>query len=159
MNPPISIKTFNPWPYALLGFFVLFISLIVFFIVFAVGQDMELVQPDYYEKEMSYQQQIDRENRTRSVRDEVAITYDPQGRAVGIRLPLEHVRKKLTGSIQFYRPSDSRLDHEVALDPGLDGRQRVTVAALTAGLWNLRMLWQVDGVEYFTKRTVIIAAR
>ena len=52
MNPSHPKKSLNPWPYAVIGFFVVFISLIVIFIVFSLGQEIQLVRPDYYEEEI-----------------------------------------------------------------------------------------------------------
>ena len=155
MNKSPAQSKFNPWPYALMGFFALFISLIVLFIVFALGQDMQLVRPDYYEEEMRYQQQIDRENRTLRVQDEVAVRYDPRGQVVGVKLPVRHAGRAM-GRIEFYRPSNERLDHEVALQVGPDGHQTVPVAGLAVGLWNLHVFWEVDGEEYYTKQAVVI---
>jgi hypothetical protein len=159
MNPKAESQPFNPWPWALIAFFVFFVSLVAAFITFAVRQDMDLVREDYYEQEVRYQEQIDRMNRTLPFGNEVAVVYDPAVQAIDIRLPSRHAHEHLTGRIQFYRPSDASLDHDVPLLVGADGRQRIAAGALAGGLWNLQVFWEVNGEEFYTEQTVVIAER
>ena len=157
MNDRAPSPPFNPWPWALIAFFVCFIGLVIAFIVFAVGQDLQLVREDYYEEEIRYQEQIDRLNRTWLVREQVRVAYDAAGQTIDILLPSSHAEENATGRIHFYRPSDASLDHEVALRLGADGRQVVPVSELAGGLWNLHLFWEANGQEYYAKHVVVIA--
>ena len=53
---------FNPWPYALIAFFTVLITVIASFVTWSLRQDMELVGADYYDQEMRFQQRIDRKS-------------------------------------------------------------------------------------------------
>ena len=85
-----TIRT-NPWPYAIIGWFLLFGSGMAAWVVVAVRNDPELVRPDYYEQEIAYQKQIDRLNRTASVRGEVSVAYDYSRNQVTLQLPPTHL--------------------------------------------------------------------
>lgn len=147
----------NPWPYAIMAFFACAITGIVSFVLFANQHRMELVRPDYYEHEMRYQQQIDRVNRTKAVRQQVLANYDSQNANLSITLPKAQVQAGLAGHIQLYRPSDSKLDQEIKLTPDIEGTQRVDTSKLKAGLWKVRISWQVTGQEYYFDQSIVIA--
>ena len=52
MNPNSPSQTnWNPWPWAIIGFFVVFVSCVFSFVIFATHQPMDLVRQDYYEEE------------------------------------------------------------------------------------------------------------
>ena len=95
MSQPTQSR--NPWPIAIIACFILFITGMVVFIVFATRKQMELVRPDYYEEEMRFQQQLDRLNRTRTLSTQVEITYDSEQQSVTIVLPGAHARHSTSG--------------------------------------------------------------
>lgn len=146
----------SPWPIAIATFFALAISFLIAFIVFAVRQREDLVSPDYYEREIRYQSQLDSINRSRSMAANPVVTFEPGQQVIVITLPIGQTRGA-TGNIQLYRPSDARLDRVVplALDPA--GRQRLDARQLRDGLWKIRVQWSAAGQAYFVDQPVIVA--
>ena len=53
-------KPRNPWPYAIIAWFVIFITAMTVWAVVATRNSMDLVRKDYYEEELRHQQQIER---------------------------------------------------------------------------------------------------
>ena len=159
-NSPTSAgQTLNPWPIAIISFFGLAIVGIAGFIVFAARNQMDLVRPDYYDEEIRYQEQLDRANRTRSVKARVAIVYDAVHQCVTLTLPGDHASRRTTGKIHFYRPSDARLDKQVQLAIDRDGVQRMDTGSFQAGLWRVRVYWTVDDQEYYFNESIIVHPR
>jgi len=150
-----TIRT-NPWPYAIIGWFLLFGSGMAAWVVVAVRNDPELVRPDYYEQEIAYQKQIDRLNRTASVRGEVSVAYDYSRNQVTLQLPPTHLSTQLKGQIHFYRPSNAKLDFDLPLDLNPAGAQRVSTSKLQAGLWKVRVSWTSGGQEYFHDQSLVL---
>jgi nitrogen fixation protein FixH len=146
----------NPWPFAIMAFFAVLISCIVAFIIFATRNKMELVNPNYYEDEMRFQQQIDRVTRTRALPAGVAAAYDAKQETITITLPPEHGRLAASGRIELYRPSDSKLDRHLPLALNSNGSQTVDVNAMRSGLWKLRVQWKAGGDEFFFDQSVFI---
>jgi nitrogen fixation protein FixH len=157
MNQPA--KSCNPWPIAIIAFFVVLLTGIVVFIVFATRNKMELVRPDYYEEEIRFQAQLDRLNRTRPLNAQVAIAYDANLRCIRVTLPSAHAHRPTTGRIHFYRPSDASLDREVQLVVNRDGLQQVDTQKLQPGLWRVRIYWRSDDQDYFFDQSIVVGAR
>ncbi len=155
MNP--SRKRRNPWPYAIITYFVIFASALAAWIAYAFRQNMDLVSKDYYQEEVLYQQQLDRVNRTRLLGDEVRVTHDASQRAILITVPAAHARQYVTGRVHLYRPSDAKLDRSVPLSVDSRGHQRIDAQELRAGLWKVRVEWTADGREYFFDQPVVVA--
>ena len=141
----------NPWPYAIIAYFVVFIAGIAAFIAFAVRNDMELVRPDYYDHEIKYQAQIDRLERTSAIQGQLGLDYDASAKAVSLTLPAA-----AAGEVHLYRPSDSKLDRRVKLELDSAGRQRLDVSSLRGGLWRMRVSWTAGGSEYYFEKPLVI---
>lgn len=164
MNPVLSTPlplnerpaSWNPWPWALIGFLALFFTGAVSFIVFAVRQDMDLVRPDYYDQEIRYQEQLDRLERTRRLGPGLRLEERfPEGRVV-FHLPATQSGAAVTGNLKLYRPSNARLDRLVELRPDAAGRQSIPVDGLAPGLWRVQAIWRVDGQEYGADWTLVV---
>lgn len=145
----------NFWPYAIIIYFAVFISGMASWIVFAVRNDMELVRKDYYDHEIKYQDQLDREARTRALARGSGISVSSDARFIRVSVPAEHVKAMEKGQIHLYRPSNSKLDQEIAFQPRADGSQMLNVSDLSAGLWKVRLSWVANGEDYFAEQAVV----
>ena len=152
----------NPWPFAIVGYFVIFITAMGGWITFAVRNDMDLVREDYYEHEIRYQKHIDSVARTAAIRNEVNISCDQNHQLLIISMPKDHVRASdadaITGELHLYRPSDSKLDQRFPLAL-TQGAQSIPVAHLAPGLWKVRLSWNAAGSEYYFDQMIVLAAR
>jgi hypothetical protein len=119
---------------------------------------MELVRPDYYEQEIRFQEQIDREDRTRRLGGEAAIVYDAAREEITIVLPSAHAGRHASGRIEFYRPSDASLDCGLRLAVNAAGVQRVNAKPFRVGLWKVRLFWSVDNQEFFFDRAIVVGS-
>lgn len=144
------------WPFALIAFFAVFIGWLGTFAVIAVRNSMDLIRPDYYEQEVRYQEQIDRENRTARLSDAVQISYDAAAGNVALQLPAAQAAKSPAGTVRFYRPSDASLDREIPLAVNAAGHQVVDTTQLRRGNWKLRVTWRVEGEEFFSDQSIVL---
>lgn len=148
-------KIQNPWPVGLVVFFIIFTSYIVGFVIFSCRQKMDLVREDYYDQEIRFQQQIDRVQRSVPVLADAAINYDRAGDFVTVKLPAVGTHE-ISGTVSFYRPSDAGLDANVKLELDPAGDQSVSVHALRAGLWKVRVQWKTGQQDYFFEKPIVI---
>ncbi len=146
----------SPWPYAIIGWFVLFISGMAAWTVVAVRHDPDLVRTDYYEEEIRFQKQIERVSRTVPVKAEVSIVHEADQHAVAIRLPAAHATGNVAGRIKFYRPSNARLDFERPLTLEGGALQRVSTEGLQTGLWKVQVYWTAGGADYYYDQTLVL---
>lgn len=147
----------NLWPYAIIGFFVVFVSVTVGLVVLSVRNRSELVSTDYYEQELRYQGRMDSASRADAQRTPVAISYETNLHRLTLTLPAEHAALKPTGTVMFYRPSSAGLDHETPLNVDAQGRQQLDTAKLQPGLWKLRINWKAGESEFSHDQGVVVA--
>jgi nitrogen fixation protein FixH len=140
----------NPWPYAIVLYFVVFIAAIVAWIAFAVRNEHELVRSDYYEQEIKFQKDIDGQSRAAGVNIDVSYNSTQQSVTISLPTPAD------SGSIYFYRPSDAKADCQIALALK-DGSQTIDVRDFKDGLWKIRFIWTQAGVEYRHNCSLVFA--
>ena len=147
----------NPWPYAIIGYFALFITGVVVWVTYATRHQDQLTRPDYYEHEIRYQQHIDTVARTAAIRSGVQVEYHLTDKTISLALPGNSA--KTTGTIQLYRPSDARLDKTFPLSLDEHGSQTLNVAGLETGLWKLHLSWTADGTDYYFDQPLVLATK
>ena len=155
MKLPWNSKT-NPWPLAIIAYFIGFMTFTVLIVGYLSHQKMDLVRGDYYDDEIRYQEQLDRLNRTEGIKDQVSVGYDRARDSITVKLPPAEAQMKIDGRIRLYRPSDESLDQEITLALNTDGTQTVDAKPLRAGLWKVRVYWSVNGQDYYFTDSVII---
>ena len=148
-------KRFTLWPYAIIAAIVLFMGYIIYFVIKAMNQDVDLVSKDYYEQEIRYQEHIDKVGRTVAAGD-VALNYNAEAQTILLQLPESLKGQTITGNITFFRPSDDRLDQEVPLQLGRDLSQLIETGDLTKGLWKVRFNFSANNETYYTEETIQI---
>jgi hypothetical protein len=137
-------------------------GIILVFAVFMLGigvmvyrsmtKNIDLVSDNYYEKELKYQDQINKINNTNSLKDGLKISST--GNAVIISYP--EGKNKISGEVTFYKPSDAGSDFKAIIEPGTDMKQVINTEKLTKGLWKVQINWAMDGKDYFNEEKVMI---
>jgi nitrogen fixation protein FixH len=146
----------NLWPVGIIAAFALFVSGTAGLIVMAASQKSDLISADYYEQELKYQQRIDSLTRSEQLETKASAVFDAAQCRIVVTLPAEHVRNRLSGRIQLYRPSQAGMDRLFDLQPDASGVQTLDAAALAPGLWKARVSWTVDRKDYFIDRKIVV---
>ncbi len=133
--------------------FVLFMLTLVLFVTF---QKIDLVSPDYYQKDLTHQSRIDATNRAEALLEKLKFAYLPKQNLLSIGFPKEHLLEDVTGQITLFRPSDASLDQIIKIAPNHSGQQQIKTQRLAKGLWKVTIEWQASGDEYFFSETVYI---
>jgi len=137
------------WGKGILITIIAFVGFMITLVVISVRQDdIHLVAENYYEKEIKYQDQIEREKATAGLEREVLV-FDVQGKALLLDLPVG-----TKGSIQLFRPSDARLDQEFLLDITDEGKTTIPLDKLKSGYWRVQMTWAENGVEFYQEKKI-----
>jgi hypothetical protein len=151
--------TRNLWPLGIILTLVVFFAGTVGLIVMACSQRVDLVSPDYYERELKFQGQIDRVERTHRAPSQASVAYDAAGQCITVSLPADQAGREINGRIELYRPSAAGLDRAVKLAPDGKGVQRLDAAGLAPGLWKVRVSWTVEQQDYFLDEKVVVGAK
>jgi len=147
-------KSRNLWPLGIFAAFGLFFVGMASVVVIAATHRDHLVNDNYYEQELKYQSQIDSAARTE--KSGATITFDSAKSSIFIAVPAAQLAQKFSGTIELYRPSESKLDRKFLLEPMTDGRQMLDVSKLAGGLWLVRVKWNAGGQDYFLEQKIKI---
>jgi len=142
------------WGTGITVFIVFFLLMNVVVIIFAFGEKVDLVTPNYYEKELKYQEEIEAQQKTLDLTEKINVEY--QSEVLIIQLPKKFSVKELEGNILLYRPSDSSKDVKIALQPDSTGTQLVPTAGLSKGFWKVKINWLFENGSYSDEKSIFI---
>jgi len=143
------------WGTGILIVIITFLLAVIAFFIFINNLDINLVEDNYYEKELAYQERIDKINNTSALPGEIKITMQPG--IILIQFPGIDTTPVPIGSIWFYRPSDPKKDFTVPLQLDDSLRQVLDISKIDYGKWIMKMDWDVGGKQYYYEETVIIS--
>lgn len=141
------------WGTGILIGIIVFVIISVTMTIIFMTQDVNLVSDNYYEKSLIYQDEIDKQSRTKSLDEQVKINFN--GKVITISVPSDYSRKDISGEIFFYRPSNPKLDFTLPLQL-VEGNQIIPVERLEKGFWRLKLNWTMDGNGYYNERAITI---
>ena len=124
------------------GFAVMMAS----FLYRAYHAQEDLVTENYYEQEIRYQQQIDKQDNVRRLNG--APSLDLIGNELIVSFPDVFKGERIRGELYLQRPSDARADDRIAFDLEKGDRFHVPVADRMKGLYKVQLEWSA-GEESF----------
>ncbi|KXK54418.1 MAG: cbb3-type cytochrome c oxidase maturation protein CcoH [Chlorobi bacterium OLB5] len=141
------------WGKGIILVFVIFILGIGIMVYKSMTKNIDLVTSNYYEKELKYQEQIDKINNSNRLEEKLKIEFD--GNTVQIIYP-DFPGKLITGEISFYKPSDAKSDFRLPVETGKDMKQVIETAKLSKGMWKVQVNWAMDGKGYFSEEKIMV---
>jgi hypothetical protein len=139
------------------GIFILytgFALLTIGLVVFSMTKKVDLVTDNYYDKELKYQQQIEREKNSNSLDKKIRIEIN--AKELKISFPEFVNPDSVKGTIHFYRPSDSGKDFILNIALEKNKKQRIILSKLDKGIWKLQINWSCNNREYYYEESVFI---
>jgi hypothetical protein len=133
---------------------VVFVVISITMTIIFMTQDVSLVSDNYYEKSLSYQDEIDKQSRTNSLDEQVKINFN--GEIITISVPSDYITKDISGEIFFYRPSNPKLDFKLPLELNEEGNQLILTKSFAKGFWRMKLNWTMDGNGYYNERAISV---
>jgi len=131
------------WGKSIVLCFVLFATFVGIMSYKMASAKIDLVQKDYYQKELDYQIHINRVANSASFKKEKTMTYLPDKQVLQIEFPTP-VRQ---GKITFFRPSDKSLDFTVPIHK--KSLIKYSTANLKKGTWKVQIAWSDGALDYY----------
>lgn len=132
--------------------FISFAAFIGVLVVVCMRQDVNLVSKNYYTDELAYEQQIVRINNTSQLSEKPSI-----GVVNGvIEVQFNQFNSLDKGELKLFRPSDVRLDRQFTLQSSAGTAQQFDVSKLPGGMYRLKMLWSMNGKEYYVEDMITL---
>jgi hypothetical protein len=147
-------KKFN-WGHGLFIFITLFMANLLYLVSLCFNTEFDLVSKDYYEKEIAYQEQIERHKNTSALSADVKFALDKSAELLNIELPKEYESESVPLLLYLYKPDDAGLDRKFQLTAE-HAQASFQTADLKQGLWHIQLSWEKDGKGYFTESSIYI---
>ena len=133
------------WGNAIAIFFVIFLSLAIYFISFALRQNKDLVSENYYNKGADYTKQIHINERSYFFKDSLIINSDDKN--IEFLFCDSIVNHTNTVFVDFYRPSGKKFDYKVKFEthtpPFLVDKSKIE-----NGRYIITMSWKMNNIDY-----------
>ncbi|MEO9802169.1 MAG: FixH family protein [Reichenbachiella sp.] len=142
------------WGKSIILAFVLFAALIITMVVISMKHDVNLVAQNYYEEELAYQDQIDRMQNFKDLKDKPMIVKS--GNLIVLSFPAELAGQIETGEIHFFRPSDHAIDKKIELKLDDEFKQSFPMSVFGKGLWRTKLSWTAANKEYFSEQRIVL---
>ncbi|KAA5541162.1 FixH family protein [Adhaeribacter rhizoryzae] len=157
MNTPTVNSRKSGWflPYVITGAFICFMSYIIFFVTQAMRSEVNLVSKDYYQQELDYQKHIEVMNRTAAQNQAVTVAAPAGTNQVILNMAVE-ANEKITGTINFFRPSDGSQDFQVPLKLNESQNQVLNTEKLSKGLWRVKVNYNRGNQHYYNETQITL---
>jgi nitrogen fixation protein FixH len=141
------------WGYRITIAFILFAAFIGYIVIRASTTKNELVDSNYYEQEMKYQNVMNEKQNTANLNQKPVINQ--QGENIVISFPDELAKNFESGECLFFRPADSKLDKTIKLNLE-NGNQNLATSQFSKGLYSVKLSWQMNGKKYVDEKDLVI---
>lgn len=135
------------WGNRVIIILVVFVAGIMTMVYISMQQTNEVIDSNYYEKELVYQDVINAKQNLLRLADTVAIQQNEKN--LVITFPQESVNGIESGKIEFMRLSSSKSDRSFELNKTNGAVYEVPVSSFEKGWYKIRMSWKSAGIEYY----------
>jgi len=134
-------------------FFLCFVLFILFLVSKTFKVNNELVSEDYYDKEIAFQDKIDKLEATKSFKAQVAIQQIND--SIQVEFPSKFPDDFISGTIQLFRPSDLSKDITLPVHV-LHSKQAIACNQLIKGAYVVHVDWTSNNHKFYTEREIYI---
>ena len=142
------------WGTGIAGTYIIFLIVVISTVLFTATLDINLVTDDYYEKELVYQQEIEKHKRTLALPEQLLIK--PEGKNLILKFPGLFEFSDVGGDLHLYRPSDREQDFHIPVQTDSSGIQTIPLNKLSPGVWKVKVNWNVNEVSYFNEKIIMV---
>ena len=135
------------WGTGLAIWLVIFVTAILSFVFFAFQQDVNLVNPEYYQKGVKYDEV--RQERERGLAQDQQFTINQDGEHVTLSFNPDYFSQIKVLDVHFYRPSDRHKDKHMQFKTN---SMSIPKTELIKGRYQINVSWEKDGKEYMLEK-------
>lgn len=139
------------WGYRIAILYTAFALFIIVLVVKSMNQNFDLVADNYYDKELKFQGQIDKESLVNA--EGMQVTWEQKNNELFLKFPS---KSGVTGEVTLFRPSDASKDFSVVLKPDSEGIQQIDIRKAIKGKYLLQIDWKEKGKAYFQENEIIL---
>ena len=132
---------------------VVMVAFILVLVIIATRTDYHLVDKDYYQKAISYQDQIDKIANTNSLTEKVCIEYNNE--QLKLQFPTNFKEDSLEGKIKLYNPVNDKYDLSLTLKTDSNLSQFVSLGKLPKGRYKVKLDWVANETPFYQETEIM----
>jgi hypothetical protein len=142
------------WGYKILLTIIAFIIITLAMVFVAMKQQNDLIEENYYEKELAYQSLIDASRNLDKLQQADLLFIDKN--IIKLKLPVGSFENLTEGSIEILRRDDASKDVILALTPDSSGNQSIPIKFFAKGGYTARIRWSNNGQLFYEEQNIFI---
>ncbi|MFN5024658.1 MAG: FixH family protein [Bacteroidota bacterium] len=126
------------WGHKLVVFMIIFMLFITILVVVMSRQHVSLVETNYYERGMNYENELRKHEKTKG------LIHTLEYNAAKAQIVFTSaIGGNISGTAKFYRPNDSDQDFDKPFTLNEYGACTLSTVGMQRGIWRLTMEWQL----------------
>lgn len=142
------------WGTGIIIALVVMIGGMIFLVSIAVRQDYDLVDKDYYQKSVNYQQHIEEVKNTAALTEKIRLEQTAD--SLKLTFPALSVISDYSGNIHFYSPVEEKRDGTIKLKLNDNFSQSIGLKSLKSGRYTVKIDWSVGKVSYYQEEDITL---
>ena len=142
------------WGIRITILYVAFVAMIGTLVFLTMREKVDLVADDYYQREINFQQQLDKQEAGLALSQQPTVQANASGLTVAF--PSALATSGISGKVECYRPSDPTKDFQVDIHADSAGHQQIAREKFEQGLYTVRLNWNAQGKAYYHEFPVYI---
>jgi len=133
---------------------LIMVSGMIYLVSIAVRQDYDLVDKDYYQKSISYQQHIEKVQKNDALTEK--IKFELSEVSLKLTFPNLATFQEYTGEIHFYSPVAEKRDMTLKIKLDKEYIQIIDLENLEKGRYQVKIDWNVSGTGYYQEEEIAV---
>ncbi len=142
------------WGHKLTVVICIFILAILSMVYLAFQQTNDMVDTNYYDKELKYQLKIDAAQNLNAASTEVLVTQFEKN--VKILLPKKLMKNFANGKLEFLKSDDKKRDLNLSFLPDTAGQFMIDGKRFVRGLYKVRLQWESEDKSYYREQDLML---
>ena len=142
------------WGHKLTVVIGIFILAMLSMVYLAFQQTNDMVDTNYYDKELKYQLKIDAAQNLNAASTEVLVTQFEKN--VKILLPKNLTKNFANGKLEFLKSDDKKRDLNLSFQPDTAGQFIIDGKRFVRGLYKVRVQWESEDKSYYREQDLML---
>jgi hypothetical protein len=142
------------WGYKIMVVYIVFVAGILFMVYKCTQQNIDLVSANYYDQEIKYSEQYNREANSKAPEYKLKVNYNSILKTLDIHYPQQLAASSIQGEVSFFKPDNAKFDFKVAVEPGAGNIQQIPLEKLNRGTWRVRTSWSANGLPLYHEEKI-----
>lgn len=133
---------------------IVMISGMTYLVSIAIRQDHDLVDKDYYQKSVNYQQHIEEVRNTDGLAQKIQFQLSTD--TLKLKFPELENNTGYSGEIHFYSPVQEKRDLKLPVKTDTSLVQNIDLKILERGRYLVKINWQANKVSYYQEEEISV---